>query len=217
MSLQTLLGYDGADVERQYGHLRQLGLTKELLDLFYAMRMYMNRVDVLKGKAIKSDEALLADQRNLIQYTLQALPPVSQIDGYLGAPDQGIVYEASRLAALVYSVGVVFPLPAQSSPLARLALYLRDTISTWRSSSTWDHPQALALILWALTLGGIASDDRPEREWFVQALGQTLRDHHIFTWAELRTILRMVLWHDAACDTAGQQLLNEIGVAFCSV
>ncbi|PLB51540.1 hypothetical protein P170DRAFT_422549 [Aspergillus steynii IBT 23096] len=214
--LQTLLGYDAMDVERHYGHLRQLGLTEELLNLFYAMRLYMNNVDAILRKTMKCDDALIADQRNLIQYTLQALPPASQIEGYPSYPDQGIVYEATRLAAIVYSVGVVFPLPAQSSPLAQLSLFLRGTVGTWRSSSTWANPQALALILWVLTLGGIASDNRPEREWFVQVLGQTLRDHHISTWAELRTMLKMVLWYDSACDEAGRNLLFEIEMAFMS-
>ncbi|KAH8429114.1 uncharacterized protein LDX57_006784 [Aspergillus melleus] len=216
MSLQTLLGYDPVEVERQYGHLRQLGLTEELLNLFYAMRVYMNNVDGILHKTIKGDNALLADQRNLIQHTLQALPPAIQTEAYPSFPDQGVVYEASRLAALVYSVGVVFPLPAQSSPLARLALFLRGTINNWRSKPTWTHPQALVLILWALTLGGIASDNRPEREWFVQVLGQTLREHHISTWAELRTMLRMILWYDTACDEAGRALLFEIEMAFMS-
>lgn len=216
MSLQTLVGFDAVDVDQQYGHLRQLGLTDELLTLLYSMRMYMQTVDAVLRKAIEIDDEMLADKRNLIQYTLQALPPASNVEGHPSFTDQGIVYETSRLAALVYGVGVVFPLPVQSSPLARLALFLRGTITTWRSSSTWNHPQALVLVLWALTLGGIASDERPQREWFVQVLGQTLREHHIATWAELRTMLRMMLWYDSACDEAGRKLFFEIEMAFKS-
>ncbi|KAE8348813.1 hypothetical protein BDV28DRAFT_161018 [Aspergillus coremiiformis] len=212
VQLRDLLGYTMADVDRHYGRLRQIGLTEELMELFHAMDVYMGFVDAyLKGDHLKPDYALLADQRNLVQYTLLSLPAASQLSGFTGYHQrQEIIYEACRLAACIYGAGVVFPLPPQSTPLAKLSGLLRGVLKTPDCLAVWEQPHARVTLLWVLALGGIAAEGTAEREWYVSMLMRTARYSHITCWADLRAIVMLLPWYDGACDDAGNNLWLEV-------
>ncbi|GMF74183.1 unnamed protein product [Aspergillus oryzae] len=207
-----MLGYTMADVDRHYGRLRQIGLTTEILEVFHAMDLYMSIVDAyLKGNQIRTDYSLLADQRNLVQYTLLSLPAASQLPGFSGYHQRHeIIYEACRLAGCIYGSGVVFPLPPQSTPLAKLSGLLKGVLEVPDCLTVWDQPQARVTLLWVLALGGIAAEGTADRDWYVATLMQTARDSHITCWADLRAIVVLLPWYDAACDDAGNNLWLEI-------
>ncbi|KOC16978.1 hypothetical protein AFCA_010373 [Aspergillus flavus] len=210
--LRDMLGYTMADVDRHYGRLRQIGLTTEILEVFHAMDLYMSIVDAyLKGNQIRTDYSLLADQRNLVQYTLLSLPAASQLPGFSGYHQRHeIIYEACRLAGCIYGSGVVFPLPPQSTPLAKLSGLLKGVLEVPDCLTVWDQPQARVTLLWVLALGGIAAEGTADRDWYVATLMQTARDSHITCWADLRAIVVLLPWYDAACDDAGNNLWLEI-------
>ncbi|KAF7592132.1 hypothetical protein BBP40_000680 [Aspergillus hancockii] len=212
VSLQDMLGYNIVDVERHYGRLRQIGFTAEIMEIFHAMDVYMGFVDAyLKGYHIKPDYSLLADQRNLVQYQLLSLPAASQLSGFTGYQHRNeIIYEACRLAGCIYGVGVVFPLPPQSTPLVKLAGLLRGVLEVSDCLTVWEQPHARVTLLWVLTLGGIASEGTADREWYVQMLMKTAQYSHIACWADLRAIVILLPWYDAACDDAGNNLWLEV-------
>lgn len=210
--LQEMLGYTMAEVERHYGRLRQIGFTEKLMEVFHAMDVYMALVDAyLRGTHIKPDYSLLADQRNLVQYTLLSLPAASQLSGFTGYHQHHeIIYEACRLAGCIYGAGVVFPLPPQSTPLAKLSGLLRGVLEVPDCLAVWEHPQARVTLFWVLTLGGIAAEGTGDREWYVSILTKVARYSHITCWADLRAIVVLLPWYDAACDDAGNSLWLEM-------
>ncbi|KAE8148079.1 hypothetical protein BDV25DRAFT_131532 [Aspergillus avenaceus] len=212
VTLQEMLGYSLADAEQQYGRLRQIGFTTELMEVFYAMNLYMSYVDShLKGEREKPDYSLLADQRNFVQYQLLSLPAASQLDGFTGYQRRHeVIYEACRLAGYIYGAGVVFPLPPQSTPLAKLASLLRGVLESPDCLTIWDQPHARVTLLWVLTLGAIASEGTTDRDWYVSLLNRTAQHSHITCWADLRAIVILLPWFDAACDDAGNLLWLEI-------
>ncbi|KAI9925775.1 hypothetical protein ASPWEDRAFT_582797 [Aspergillus wentii DTO 134E9] len=207
-NLQTLLGFSPIEIERGFGRLREVGLTVELAEILHSMHVYITIVEeYLCGK--KTDLSLLCDQRNLIIHTLSSIPAADQLNGVFINQTHKVVYEACRLAALIYGVGVVFPLPAQSTPLARLAGLLRATLQSSHFPSFWPP-----ILLWVLTLGGISAENTSERSWFVDALGQAAAQSRIYSWVNLRAVLGMMLWYDRACDLPGQNLWREVAASF---
>ncbi|EHA25923.1 hypothetical protein ASPNIDRAFT_212853 [Aspergillus niger ATCC 1015] len=213
-SLQKMLGFTTVDVERRYAPLRDIGLTAEMVEVLYAMHLYMRLVEEhIKAHLVNPDYSLISDQRNLTQYTLLSLPAASQLDGFAAYKPHEIIYEACRLAALIYGVGVVFPLPYQSTPLGQLAKLIQNVLQISDLASTWSHPQARIALFWVLVLGGIAADDRPERAWFVHVLSQAAASHGIRSWVDARKLLGLMVWSDRACDRPGSDLWAEVKLA----
>jgi hypothetical protein len=212
LTLQELLGYTSLEVELGFGRLRQIGFTLEMADVFQALRVYTNIViEHITMPHPNPDLSLLCDQRNLVQYHLLTLPSARSLTTWFPHPHHQTIYESCRLAALIYAVGVTFPLPSQCSPLPRLAHLLQETLQeTPDATSLWTHPQAQVALLWALTLGGIAAENRPERAWFVQTLSQAAVNNGIYSWSELKSVLEFMLWYDTACDRAGYSLWLEV-------
>jgi hypothetical protein len=104
------------------------------------------------------DLNMICDLRNLLQYHILSLPPPSDLD----APfcQAHAAYQACRLAALIYGVGVVFPLPAHTAPLSRLARLLSAELVL----VSWDFESASVadMYMWIVSMGGIAATDQPD-------------------------------------------------------
>ncbi|KAG2413962.1 hypothetical protein HFD88_003153 [Aspergillus terreus] len=213
LSIHELLGYNTMDAERRYGHLQQLGLTPELIDVYQAMHIYTGIVDGhLRKNPSKIDEALLADQRNLVHHTMLSIPTASQSDGFSGYNNnEEIIYEACRLAGLVFSVGVILPLPAQSTPLTQLATLIKALMQFFNPAIVWSHPHARMTLLWVLMMGGIAAENTPERAWYVSTLRQAACENGVASWADMRKVLSNILWWDIACDQPGHRLWLDLG------
>lgn len=233
-TLPALVSFIPFDVDCSFGRFKAVGMTPNMAESFQAARLYVNTIDMyLDGKLRNADLTLIIDQRNLIHFTILTLPsaiPRTSSSPTIFHPD-AVIYEATRLAALVYSVGVIFPLPAGGSPLPILVGLIQsvlqlptspvsspssscDTPSTITSSSCASSPAADTLLIWILVLGAIAAEQNPERPWFVAALGNELRRASILYWEMLRDKLKEVLWFDRACEQAGRRLWAEIELFF---
>lgn len=232
-SLAALVGFTPLDVDYDFGHFKAVGMTHNMAEAFHAARLYISTIEMyLDGKLRCPDLTLIIDQRNLIHFTILTLPstipktsssPSSPSSPPILHPDT-IIYEATRLAALVYSAGVILPLPAGSSPLPLLVGLIQSTLqypnsplslsstttAASSSSSSTSSPAADTLLIWTLTLGAIAAEQNHARAWFVTALGHELRRTSILSWGMLRDTLKEVLWFDRACDRPGRRLWAEI-------
>lgn len=178
-----------------------------MAEAFQAARMYIN---IVRANLAKShDSSLLADQRNLTQYTILSLPPASTISHQFVHPAHAITYEACRLACWIFAVGVIFPVPAQSTPLASLARQLQGVLRDPEASGLWTSPQTRIPLLWILVLGGIAATEMPERPFFTSALERTLRRSGISSWLGVKRVLDIMLWYDMACDESAEALFYD--------
>lgn len=171
----------------------------------------MTYVEKVKAslEAPSTDMTLLADQRNITLYNLMLVPSLSEMSTSFQTPAQEATYEACRLTARIFAVGVVFPIPAQNTPLHDLANQIQSLLCQPTSSPLWSSPDFRIPMLWVITLGGIAAFGAFERHFFASALSHMVRQYGIRSWAELRRILQIVVWYDMACDEAGQVLWNE--------
>ncbi|KAL4869708.1 hypothetical protein BDV12DRAFT_75037 [Aspergillus spectabilis] len=214
MTMQDLLGYADTGIDHYYAHFQHLGLPRVLAEIICAMNTYTCLVDqCLEGK-IGYDPCLLADRRNIIHYNLLCLPKVTtQPDpnnAFLVPQPHDIIYETFRLACLVYSCGVILPLPAQSTPQLNLADLLHNTLRISNHPPIWGSSHAQVALLWILTLGGIAAHNTPHRPWYADMLSRVVKHNNITSYNELKRCLAMIAWYPIACDKPGTDLWAEV-------
>src|SRR5436190_12839547 len=126
-TLQSRLGFSAVDVETVFGSFCAVRFTAELAEVFQGMRAYETIVETYcQGTMVLPDMASLIDQRNLTQHSLMSLPAASKCgQDFL---ETHRIYEACRVAALIYGVGVLFPLPASTRPLPALVRDLKAAL-----------------------------------------------------------------------------------------
>jgi hypothetical protein len=206
LSIQELLGFGPSDIEHGFGRLQEIGATPQMAETFQAVHTY---IQIIKASPNSThDVSLLADRRNLTQHTILCLSPASDIHTFSN-PTHAATYEVCRLAALIFGVGVLFPIPAQNTPLNRLAHLMKSLLLQPSSSELWSSPSTRLPLIWVLALGGIAANDTPERAWFASALGDIARRTGLNSWVSIKSILGSMLWYDAACDLAAETLWQE--------
>ncbi|ETI26962.1 hypothetical protein G647_10061 [Cladophialophora carrionii CBS 160.54] len=98
---------------------------------------------------------------------------------------QQLVHEACRLGMLIFSDMVLFPMPSCTRIKPRLAAELRRVFETFENQGNLEvthearcacsSPRIAGLILWALTLGGIAASFTDDRSWFERRLRRRWR------------------------------------------
>ena len=188
-----------------------------MAEAFQAARSYISKIQHLRNTPNNAhnipwknlEPTTLTDQRNIVTYTLLKLPPSTRILSYFIHPNQVTTYEACRLASLILAVGVIFPIPAQNSPLHRLARNIKDVLCRSTAYALWHLRATKAPLIWILVLGGIAATGIPEREFFVLALASVARTIGFDSWLGLKCMLRQMIWHDAAGEKAGEILWAE--------
>jgi hypothetical protein len=207
-TLQDQLGFGPTDLEDGFMSLCKIGFTTELAEVYQAMKTYISIVERYQdGSAAEPDMCRISNQRNLVQYHLLSLPSAGQFDQKFR--QNYPVYETCRLAGLIFGVGVIFPLPARTAPFQTLVKLLQAELRESNLESIWGAQDAVGVLLWILTLGGIAATGLPEREWFVATLGWVTSHSGLSRWRDLKQVLEQMPWLDSACDSAGQQLWDE--------
>ena len=148
---------------------------------------------------------LLIHHRNLVQYQLLALSPADDLGELF--TQMCPKYEACRLAALVFGIGITFPLPVWAAPFPRLIVGLRQALISSDLNGVWNED--LRLLLWMLAVGGIAATDLPVRDWVVSTLGGVVARLRLTNWETARAMLNEILWLDSACERGGRSLWDD--------
>lgn len=212
LTLQERFGFSAVELALDIGQLIKIGFTKELADVFQAIKVYLSNLDRLdEWRGTVEDEAWLCttmDQRNAIQHSLLSLPSAEHLTDQLFG-NKRLIYEVCRISGLIFGIGVVFPIPYEESPLPRLAKSLQVVLQS-TPLSMWEPFSAYGIIIWATTLGGIGAAKMPERRWFVSQLDTLTRENLVFDWEGCRRVLNQILWQDSSCDIAGQNLWAEV-------
>ena len=133
--------------------LCKIGFTAEMVEVFQAMKAYTSIVEKYQDESTtKPDPCRLSNQRNFVQHRLLSLLPARKLDQDFRKSHP--VYEICRLAGLIFGVGVIFPLPAQTAPLPTLVKLLQAELQESNFESDWWFPDAVGVLIWVLTLGG---------------------------------------------------------------
>ncbi|ETI28582.1 hypothetical protein G647_01032 [Cladophialophora carrionii CBS 160.54] len=155
------------------------------------------------GRWIPRTSPEIIDQRNFVQHKLMSLHSEEElvVSGGLVAEDIDVQYETCRLACIVYSFLVVFPVPPVVGPFETLVGRLKRTLKAtdW---TVFDRPR-LRLHLWILIMGSIASIGLPDRPWFLLRVMEVLEDVGMTNWKGLKALLKTFLWHPRTSDLDG--------------
>jgi hypothetical protein len=189
--------------------LCKIGFTEELAEVFQAMKAYTSIIEKYQeGSTTEPDMCRISNQRNFVHYRLLSLSPAGKLDQDFCKTHP--IYEICRLAGLIFGIGVIFPLPTQTAPLPTLVRLLQAELQESSLESHCWSPDTVRVLIWVLTLGGIAATGLPNRTWFVAALGRVTTYSGLSSWRDLKPVLNRILWLDSACEFGGQQLWEEV-------
>jgi len=212
-TLTSLLGITPSELRDEFifSSLFDMGLTEDLAMVLAAMQRYEQKVQLFIDGALPDlNLARMCDERNLIQHTLSSQPK------YVDLPVSSqlrSIYEPVRVAMLMYSLTVIFPLPPQTAPIFSGVELLKEALQDSKMRPNWSStPQTKRLLVWILFIGAAASRDMPEeRSWFVTALRKLTLPNGINDFEKLKQdVLSRILWLDRSCDVAGKLLWAEI-------
>ena len=159
-----------------------------------------------RGSTFTLSIAAINDIRNATQHALMSLPSADEISHWEN--DDRSRYETLRLAIILFSIAVVFPLPGVAEIRARVVRGLKVVIERSESESVWgDDPHTF---LWILVFGGMSALDMDERSWFVKRLAGLSRTLNYLSWIDAANTMNEHLWLASACDTAGRELWEEV-------
>jgi hypothetical protein len=133
----------------------------------------------------------LTKVRNAIQHALCCLDPPSKL---LPSHDD-LLYDIVRLAALIYSDCLLFPLGDTVRP--RLAYDLRKALELLFAGNDVKNRAEKELVIWCITMGAITSFDTVHQEWYVEQFSNVLReDERLSDWILFQTLMSHYLWWD---------------------
>jgi hypothetical protein len=192
----------------EYPKMAELGLPGELIILFKDMYSYNAVIElymqgIFAGSFVGSDAPIMADRRNSIQHRALALPSADETGMSASCP----TYEPLRLATLIYCLLTIFPLVPIMAPFPQLTTQLRQALFTQSLPRAWKSVPEL--FIWTLVVGGIASTKPETVTWFAAMLSQVATATNLSTWAEVKKILRSVLWLSTICDEKAEELWKK--------
>lgn len=179
------------------------GITERAASVFRATTNLAIEIDLHhRGVEPISDMTLFMDRRNAIQHRLMSLPTDEELaSGEVSSPR---MYESVRLAGIIFSAAVTFPMPPYQGIFRRLAGRLKTVLEESKLDKCWQlYPKTL---LWVLILGGIAALNSEERSWYVRTLAVISQSLGILEWEDVVEEMVPYLWLDSACDTGGRML-----------
>lgn len=156
----------------------------------------------------------LGDCRDMVQHNLSSLPHhgesvTSIVDYEIQETDMDVslgTYHTCRLAALLYTVHVTFPVPHLIHLRETLLPELQDSIG---KISRLPHELRIAeIILWCAVVGGILAEE--SRPWFSAEIRRLCNLLRIKSWSQMLHLLQSFAWLDDACDAAGKALWLQI-------
>ncbi|KIW70544.1 hypothetical protein PV04_02803 [Phialophora macrospora] len=180
-----------------------LGVIRDMADFTIVVENY------IEGRSVPRLPVVLTDQRNYVQHRLMSLESNEEIERRRTAPAD-LQYEACRLACIAYSFLVIFPLPPVVGLFERLSKRLQISVLQ-RRSPVDDLPYArLAMQLWILTLGAVATIGLPERAWFVNELLPVMLRLGVDQWEQMEQLLRGFLWHPKTSERDGLDVYRDV-------
>jgi len=180
--------------------------ASELYEVVIKLSIYMLAVDdFVMGRPRAQSLKRLANQRNYVQHCLMLKCP-DETDRDLGESQP--FYSTTWLAAVIYSLITVFPIPHWTAPFAQLSLQIKNSISSLTIHTRWR--EASSLMLWVTVMGALAAANLPERSWYISVLERLTNRLNIASWDDMRTELQRFLWYNNVSEPDGQRLWKEI-------
>jgi hypothetical protein len=119
------------------------------------------------------------------------------------------ILEALRIAALLYTLHVIFPVPRSRNVREQL---LPRLIAAIHYCDTLTLPCELQeILLWCSFVGAVAQTCEPSgNDWLTSESLKFIHLQRIRRYQDLKVILKSMAWVDLACDVGGLIVWNEL-------
>jgi hypothetical protein len=141
----------------------------------------------------------LLDVRNATLHRLCCLGPLNEQSE--NTTVDVTLYEAIKLAAMIYCHGVLLAIPPHNGWLAQQSALLRDILRLGHRCLT--HEACRDAYLWVIFVGGIVSRDATEGPFF-EKLFQDMLQYYGTGWQAIERNLSAFIWTDLACKLEAQ-------------
>lgn len=188
--------------------LLDYGITEHALRVMLDLQYVSVIIEAYTYGALQNPNVLaLTSKRNSVHHALFSLPTIDEME--LLTMDQRIMYESCRVAALIYDLSIIFPVPPSAGVVAKLVAMSQSTLETMRLEFMLGA--GAKICTWVLFMAGSAAESMSgERAWFVERLRVVLVSEAIYDWITVREMLNSFLWMSSAMDDAAIRLWDEI-------
>jgi hypothetical protein len=184
------------------------GMSEDLISVLVNLQQITLIIEAYAQGTLQNPNIVsLASRRNRAVHALLSLPTSEEIR-WLPVDQSAALYESCRLAALVYVLATVFPLPPFTGVVVRLVPQICAVIDAIDPEVL--RGPAVRTFIWALFLCGTGAEAVPQRPWFVKKLKAMFVSAGIDRWVELKVILSSHLWLDSAMNEPAFHLFDEI-------
>jgi len=187
------------------------GVPEQALIVMLDLQHISVIIEAYTQGTLQNPEVLaLTSRRNAIHHALLSLPTMDEVEPVL-TEDQKSIYESCRLAAVIYDLSIIFPIPPFAGVMQRLVFNAKVVLESMRLEvliGAGANPMT-----WVLFVAGTAAECMSERPWFVEKLRMVLTAEGLHEWNTIRGILNSYLWMDSAMSEAAINLWNEISMA----
>ncbi|KAG4431731.1 hypothetical protein IFR05_012786 [Cadophora sp. M221] len=195
-----------------FSRYTEYGISESLLEILEPLGITTWAISYhLQGKPAGLTIGEMGRTRTAIMKRLLWLPTAEEmgieIETDATALSRPNLYESCRITAFIFSVAVTFPIPNTFDVLQHYVQLLKTAIED-SGVMSYDDVVVSEIMLWILTLGGIAALDKPERLWFVDQLSRVKRILKI-SWKDAVRGFETFLWLESACGAGGLLLWEE--------
>lgn len=142
----------------------------------------------------------MLETRNAVHHALLSLPAAELPDTRRPQAFKSLGYEICRVTAIIYSTAILWGLPPHRGWHQKLAHNLRELLEKLEPGSEPD------MIVWALCIGGLASNGSSDRNFFEERLRRLIKDKGLIAWPRIECIVADFLWSRRACGNGATML-----------
>ncbi|KAH8598194.1 hypothetical protein B0O99DRAFT_739028 [Bisporella sp. PMI_857] len=187
-----------------FQRLQQYGLTSDAIFIFNAMAATTIAIDHhVQGIPSSLNLGQICKIRIAIQQRLLLLPSAGELQG---GPANHSIYEGCRITAMIFSIGVILPIPHSFDTLQVLVKQLKRELLT---NVIYGEDFLEGLPLWMLIVGGIAAINKEEGAWYVSALRGYAKKWGVSGWKDVEGTLGSFLWLENACEQSARRLWEK--------
>jgi len=197
---------------------RALNLKPEVIQTLLDISEFSQALEIGLGRPI--DKGLitpLLDSRSHLLYRLLSLPisvgevlvQTPGIPSDENSEQVSPLYACARLAAQLYSLHVILPVPRTADVRQILLPQIMTQVSAMDKGMATNEA-SLQLTAWACMVAAIASsadsdeiNNNSMEKWFARHLAVAAARLGIFGYGEMREVLQLFGWVNAACDKHG--------------
>lgn len=207
---------------RGFRYLQSIGIRADVVQTFVDLGQLSQIIQQL-GETIYESPTIdmIGDCRNSVQHRLHSLPPTAALADRFTPLESSTVsfhqilslYETCRVAALLFSTSVTFPVSRTPRQREEILANLQKHILIV-SQQTCEDDEILGLLLWCAVVGGISAEHSPMRRWYAAQVSKLSIAYGVQNWHDMKELMNQFAWLDIACEAGGLTLWNEINGTF---